>query len=243
MATLKEKYSGKKGAHYFMLLQLNKIKNPFGCYFKITEEDFVTDLLEIGVKLQHFLDIFRPISKEVEFSDIDGGYDTINLRASIPRVYVCEKLKLRWSIRYAEPFFRYTNDKVRGGQFEPECDRHMLEFDSLTFHFEDKELFQEYLEKEIGNLKNDNKPKTGVFDGILFIKGKSFGNVGSPEREIRLKEIFSYEENKPFIYEWAELSSNTVYVWIRRANKSFFGGKKVIIKDGCRIFWTSKNLD
>jgi len=95
-----------------------------------------------------------------------------------------------------------------------------------------------------GNLqKKDKSGKTGVFNGIVFIKGISFGHVKSPEQEQRLTQILEMEESKPILNSlvMGDLSEDYIGKWVKRTNKSIFKGKNIIIKDIHRMYWQSED--
>ncbi len=252
MGTLKEKYSGKKGVYYYMFRKLEKINNEFGCYFEINEKDFVTDLFEMGVTLQDFLDVFQPLSVTVKANEQDGVPFAIPQGVQEPKVYIIKDLGLRWNIRYSEPKATYEEDELHGKQFEPEFISWALEFDCLSFTFEDKKLLKNYLKRnlkeffDIKTLKKKKEPRTGVYDGSVYIKGKIFGNLKSPEQELRISSILESKENKRINYIRIfddTIRDNSVFKAVQRMNKSIFLGQKVIKKDGAFIYWTTENLD
>jgi|GEM_PF-6407279 len=88
--------------------------------------------------------------------------------------------------------------------------------------------------------KVTGKEETGVIDGIIFVKGVSYGNAKSPEQEERIGKILRLDENTPELNVniFGDMKDNTVYAFISRANDSLFGGKKVLHKDGGRTYWS-----
>lgn len=225
------------------ILQLKEIQEEY------LDLDLITLIKESD---SDFIDMWN-LSDDLYFGEEKNGYK-FGLSQLIKRLEIklAEEDELKAQILRTDLSASFKKVSESDEKFNAPVLRYSVNFfeESLTFAKFFKKEGEKYIDRiiEINNSTNEDpntSKKTGVFDGIVFVKGISFGAVKSTEHHIRLDKLLALEENKPIsyleIWDNDQIKDNSVLQWKNRINKGLFKGKEIIHKDGSRVFWQLDN--